>query len=86
MAAPRRGCIGFLLICLATLAMTEYAIIAFIVQPLPSTRFDWQFATLFVAPMSAALLLWSVALTVRIVLDIWTFLRFVGQLITGARR
>lgn len=86
MAAPRRGCLGALLICLATLAMTEYTVITYFVQPLPSTRLDWQFATLFVAPMSAALLLWSAALTVRIILDIWTFLRFVGQLITGARR
>lgn len=86
MAAPRRGCVISLLICLATLTAAEYIIITRFVQPLPSTHFDWQFATLFVAPMGAALALWSLVVTIKIILSIWTFLGFLGRLITGEHR
>lgn len=83
MAVPRRDTVVVLTVCLLTHAMTEYIVITHFIQPLPSTRRDWQFGTLFVAPMSAWWLLWIAALTARIVLDIWTFLRFLGRLITG---
>ena len=83
MAAPRRGCISCVLVYLTTLAPIEYAVITRLVQPMPSTRRDWQFATMFVAPMSAMLLLWFVVFIVRIVADVWTFLGYLGRLISG---
>jgi hypothetical protein len=61
--------------------MAEYIVITQFVQPMPSTRLDWQFATVLIAPMSAALLLWFAIFIVRIVDDVWTFLKFLGRLI-----
>jgi len=86
MAAPRRDILSVLLVCLMTLAVTEYAVIELMVLPLPSTRDDWLIATLFVAPMAALLLLWIAMLVARIICDLLDFITFLGRVLTGERR
>lgn len=86
MAAPRRSTLGFLLICLTVLALTEWTVIRIAVLPLPSTRTDWLLATGCIAPMTAAFLLWLAAAIARIVTDVLALLRHIGQWITRLRK
>lgn len=86
MAAPRRDTLSFLLICLATLVLTECAVIILIVLPLPSTRDDWLVATLFVAPMAALFLLWIAMLIARITCDVLGLFAYMGRLLAGGQR
>lgn len=85
MAAPRRDATIIALVCIDTLALVEYAVIEVVVLPLPSTQDDWLVATLFVAPMAAAFLLWLLATTARIITDILTLLGHTRRWITKAR-
>jgi hypothetical protein len=82
MAAPRRETLGCLAFCLLALAVVEYAIIAVLVKPLPSDRFDWYVATGYIAPMLTAFLLWLGVLVVRITYDALKFTRWARQWIT----
>lgn len=86
MAAPHRGNTIVTLVCLGTLAVTEYGTITYAVLPLPSTRTDWLIATLFIAPFLATVTLWLVALTLRVGADTLAGLRTMCRWMTGARR
>lgn len=86
MAAPRRSTLGIILVCLATLALTEYVVITYLVQPLPSKRFDWLVATLCIAPFATAFFLWLAMLTARVIADVLAFLRYIGQWTTKEHR
>lgn len=86
MAAPRRGTLWFLLACLTVLALTEYAVITFLVLPLPSQRIDWLVATLAVAPMITLGFLGTAMLTARMVAAALASLRYIGRWITKNHR